>query len=73
MRLVAAAVCLAAAWMTAEQAWSEFLLGVKTNTYVPIPKWWLFIFIPYGFLSAGIYFLRQGFGEAPHATAESAS
>ena len=70
MRLVAAVACLAAAWMTAQQAWSEYLTGIKTNTYLPIPKWWLFVFIPYGFLSAGIYFLRQACGEVPHVTAQ---
>jgi C4-dicarboxylate transporter DctQ subunit len=69
-RLAAGICCLAAAWITAEQTWSEYSLGVWTNTYMPIPKWWLFVFIPYGLLSAGIYFLRQAFGEAPHPSAE---
>lgn len=64
---VAAVFCLGAAWITAEQAWSEYATGVLTNTYLPIPKWWLFVFIPYGFLSGGLYFLRQACGEAPHA------
>ena len=67
-RLVAGMSCLAAAWITAEQAWSEYSFGVWTNTYLPIPKWWLFVFIPYGLLSAGIYFLRQACGEPPHAS-----
>ena len=71
-RSVAGIACLAAAWITAAQAWSEYSLGVLTNTYVPIPKWWLFVFIPYGFLSGGIYFLRQACGEAPHSSGESA-
>ena len=70
-RLAAAIACLAAAWITGEQALSEYSLGVWTNTYMPIPKWWLFVFIPYGFLSAGIYFLRQAGGEAPHASEEA--
>jgi TRAP-type C4-dicarboxylate transport system permease small subunit len=68
---VAAIFCLAAAWITAEQAWSEFMGGVMTNSYVAIPKWWVFIFIPYGFLNGGIYFLRQTFGEVPHASEEA--
>jgi TRAP-type C4-dicarboxylate transport system permease small subunit len=70
-RLAAGMSCLAAAWITAEQAWSEYSFGVWTNTYMPIPKWWLFVFIPYGLVSAGIYFLRQAFGEAPHASEEA--
>jgi C4-dicarboxylate transporter, DctQ subunit len=66
-RIVAGIACLTAAWITAAQSWSEFNLGVLTNTYLPIPKWWLFVFIPYGFLSGGVYFLRQAFGEPPHS------
>jgi TRAP-type C4-dicarboxylate transport system permease small subunit len=69
-RLVAAAFCLLGAWITAEQAWSEFRFGVWTNTYLPIPKWWLFVFIPYGLLSGGLYFLRQAFGETVHPVEE---
>lgn len=61
--LIAAAFCFLAAWITGEQTWADFNFGVWTNAYVPIPKWWLFIFIPYGLLSGGVYFLRQGFGE----------
>ena len=70
-RLVAGIICLAAAWITAQQAWTEYSAGVYTNTYVPIPKWWLFVFIPYGFLNGGLYFLRQGFGEVPHPSVET--
>jgi len=70
-RLAAGISRLSAAWITAQQTWSEYSLGVWTNTYMPIPKWWLFVFIPYGLLSAGIYFLRQACGEAPHASEEA--
>jgi C4-dicarboxylate transporter DctQ subunit len=70
-RFAAGISCLAAAWIAGEQAWSEFSIGVWTNTYVPIPKWWLFVFIPYGFLSGGIYFLRQAAGEKPHTSEEA--
>lgn len=69
-RFIAAAFCLLGAWITAEQTWSEFNFGVWTNTYLPIPKWWLFIFIPYGLLSGGIYFLRQACGETVHPSEE---
>jgi C4-dicarboxylate transporter DctQ subunit len=72
-RLVAAACCLAGAWITGEQAWSEYSMGVLTNSYVQIPKWWLFVFIPYGLLSGGIYFLRQACGEKPQLTEGAAA
>ena len=68
-RLAAGICCLAAAWITAKQTWSEYSLGVLTNTYMPIPKWWLFIFIPYGLLERGMSSLRQTSGETPHQSA----
>lgn len=69
--LIAAGACFLAAWITGEQAWEDFTLEVFTNSYVPIPKWWLFIVIPYGLLSGGLYFLRQSFGEAAHPSEEA--
>src|SRR4051812_16959560 len=53
---IAGVFCVTAAWIAGQQAWSEYAFGVLTNTYLPIPKWWLFVFIPYGFLSGGIFF-----------------
>jgi hypothetical protein len=35
--------------------------GVETITAVPIQKWWVSVFIPYGLLNSGVYFLRQLF------------
>jgi C4-dicarboxylate transporter DctQ subunit len=62
MQFISGLACFLAAWITAAQAWSEYQMGVTTNTYLPIPKWWLFILIPYGLFSGGIYFFRQAFG-----------
>lgn len=69
--LISSACCFLAAWITGDQTWDDFNLHTFTNSFVPVPKWWLFIFIPYGLLSGGIYFLRQGLGETPHPTEES--
>ena len=57
--MVACAACGLAAWITAQAAWNDFALGIVTNTYYPIPKWWLSAVIPYGMASSAIYFLRQ--------------
>jgi TRAP-type C4-dicarboxylate transport system permease small subunit len=59
IRVVACAACGLAAWITAQAAWNDFALGIVTNTYYPIPKWWLSSVIPYGMASSAIYFLRQ--------------
>jgi C4-dicarboxylate transporter, DctQ subunit len=63
LQLVSGLSCFFAAWITGTQTWSEYVFGVWTNTYWPIPKWWLFILIPYGMISSGIYFIRQACGE----------
>ena len=33
--------------------------SIETILEWQVPKWWVSIFIPYGFLSAGLYFLRH--------------
>jgi TRAP-type C4-dicarboxylate transport system permease small subunit len=63
MQLVSGLACFFAAWITGTQTWSEYVFEVWTNTYWPIPKWWLFILIPYGMISSGLYFIRQACGE----------
>ena len=59
IQVIAAITCAIAAWITAQAAWSDFAFGITTNTYFPIPKWWLSAIVPYGMASSAIYFLRQ--------------
>ena len=59
IQVVAAATCGVAAWIAAQAAWSDFTFGITTNTYFPIPKWWLSAVIPYGMASSAIYFVRH--------------
>jgi TRAP-type C4-dicarboxylate transport system permease small subunit len=54
-----AAVCLLATWITANATLDQFLLGIDTISTYPVPKWCVSIFIPYGMLSSGLYFLRH--------------
>jgi TRAP-type C4-dicarboxylate transport system permease small subunit len=53
------AACLLAAWFTANATLDQFVSGIDTISAWPVPKWWVSIFIPYGMLSAGLYFLRD--------------
>jgi TRAP-type C4-dicarboxylate transport system permease small subunit len=57
--LLAAAACLLAAWITGSETLRQYAEDVSTITAFPIPKWWVSIFLPYGFLSSAIYFLRN--------------
>lgn len=71
IRILAAAACLLATWISANETWSQFAQGITTISAYPVPKWWVSIFIPYGMLGAGLHFIRQLAGDAP-ATASSA-
>ena len=59
IRAAGAAACLLAAWFTGNATLDQFWLGVDTISAYPVPKWWVSIFIPYGMLSSGLYFLRD--------------
>jgi TRAP-type C4-dicarboxylate transport system permease small subunit len=63
IRVTGAAACLLAAWFTGNATLDQFYLGIDTISAYPIPKWWVSIFIPYGMLSSGLYFLRQLAGD----------
>jgi TRAP-type C4-dicarboxylate transport system permease small subunit len=67
--LAATLICLLCAWITGGESWRQFQRDVVTITALPIPKWWISIFIPYGMLNSAGYFLRQFLGEAPAAAA----
>jgi TRAP-type C4-dicarboxylate transport system permease small subunit len=59
IRLAGAAACLLAAWFTGNATLDQFHQGIDTISAYPVPKWCVSIFIPYGMLSAGLYFLRD--------------
>ncbi len=65
VRTLAASACLFAAWFSGSATWSQFQQGISTISTYPVPKWWVSIVIPYGFLGAGLYFVRQLMGEHP--------
>jgi TRAP-type C4-dicarboxylate transport system permease small subunit len=65
IRAAGAAACLLAAWFTGNATLDQFLLGVDTISAYPVPKWCVSIFIPYGMLSSGLYFLRDLAGDGP--------
>lgn len=59
IRLAGAGACLLATWFTANATLDQINLGIETISAYPVPKWWVSIFIPYGMLSSGLYFLRD--------------
>ena len=65
IRVLAAFACFFAAWFSADASWSQFSQGIWTSPPFALPKWAVSVFVPYGMLSSGIYFVRQLFGEKP--------
>ena len=61
---LAAAVCLASAWIAFGEAVQLFDRGVVTIASAKTQKWWIMAVIVYGFLSSGLYFLRHCIGIA---------
>ncbi len=59
VRVIAAAACLLAAWFSGEETFRQFEQGIWTSPPLAMRKWTISVFIPYGMLSSGLYFLRQ--------------
>ncbi|SLN13028.1 TRAP transporter small permease [Oceanibacterium hippocampi] len=62
-------VCLIGAWISLNENFRQFDRGLMTLAANPIPKWWISVFITYGFASTALYFLRhlvsQAMGRGP--------
>jgi TRAP-type C4-dicarboxylate transport system permease small subunit len=65
VRLVAGGMCLFAAWFCFGETIKQYTRGIETISAWPVPKWMVSVFVPYGFFSAGLYFLRQIAEDAP--------
>lgn len=62
--LTATLICLTGAWITGAETLRQYVRGVETISAIPINKWWISVFIPYGLLGSAIYFARQLAGES---------
>lgn len=58
-RVLAAAACLLAAWFCADETLNQLKLNIWTSPPFSIPKWIISVWLPYGFLSSGLHFLRS--------------
>lgn len=57
--LIAAGSCFVAGCFSLSETLHQFNLGISTNPPLPVPKWIVSIFIPYGLLNSSIYFMRH--------------
>lgn len=51
-------VCLASAWITFDESLRQIERNIRIMAVHPIPKWWVSVFLPYGFASSALYFVR---------------
>jgi len=68
--LVSGLVCLLVAWISLQENIRQFMGDVQLVKVYPFGKVWISSWITFGFLSAGIYFLRS-LGGGPSARASS--
>ena len=59
VRSLAAIACLLAAWFSANETLDQFRQDIWTMPPFAAPKWIISIFVPYGMLSSGVYFIRH--------------
>jgi TRAP-type C4-dicarboxylate transport system permease small subunit len=69
IRIAGAAACLLATWISGNATLDQFQNGIDTISTYPVPKWLVSIFIPYGMLSAGLYFVRDLIADEPYGPA----
>lgn len=53
-------VCVGTFWVTGAETLRQYTTGIETMWIHPIPKWWISVCIPIGFLISGAQFLREG-------------
>lgn len=58
-------MCLSACYVTGMETLRQYNFGIETVWVNPIPKWWISIVIPFGFLLTSLQFLRLGLMPRP--------
>lgn len=62
---IGAAICLALAWLSADETARQFERGIRMMAAWPAPKGWISVWIVYGFASSAVYFARLSFRPPP--------
>jgi TRAP-type C4-dicarboxylate transport system permease small subunit len=60
LALVSCLACLLAFYIAGVETLRQLNNGITTTWVRPIPKWWISVVIPFGFLLSSIQFLRLG-------------
>jgi TRAP-type C4-dicarboxylate transport system permease small subunit len=60
LAIVSCLACLLAFYISGTETLRQFSNDITTTWVRPIPKWWISVAIPFGFLLSSIQFLRLG-------------
>ena len=60
LAIISFLMCMAAFYITGMETLRQFSAGIETMWVSPIPKWWISIAIPFGFMLTSMQFLRLG-------------
>ncbi len=58
--LVSFVACLVACYIAGSETLRQVKYNIMTTWVHPIPKWWISLCIPFGFLLSALQFLRLG-------------
>lgn len=65
LSFVSCIACFLALYISGNEVFRQFSMGITTNWIYPVPKWWVSVAIPVGFLLCSLQFLRLGFQRRP--------
>ena len=63
--LLAFTICMVTVWICGNESIRQYSNEIATMWINPVPKWWVSICVPIGFLICGAQFLREGLLPAP--------
>lgn len=61
LTFVSCFACFLALYISGNEVMRQYSMGITTNWVYPVPKWWVSVAIPVGFLLSSLQFLRLGF------------
>lgn len=67
--IAASVACVVAAWFCFDATHMQYATNIETLNEWRVPKWAVSVFLPYGLLSSGLYFLRHALTGAAYVAA----
>ena len=69
--LISCVACFLALYISGVETMRQYNMGITTNWIYPVPKWWVSVTIPVGFLLSSFQFLRLMFSPQANPSIEA--